>query len=77
MHINDMFKNECVGKSEHGALKYYFASRQIMPIANMRLKERTSYTRNGTLQQLELYLITLPEMYFDHFGQHLTSSYFS
>jgi hypothetical protein len=72
-----MFKSECVGKSEHGALKYYFASRQIMPTTNMCLKERTSYSGNGTLQQLELYLIALPEMYFDHFSQHLTSSYFS
>jgi hypothetical protein len=71
-----MFKNELVGKSEHGALKYSFASRQIMPGANLCSKERTWYSRNGTLQQLELYLIALPKMYFDYFGQCLTSSYF-
>jgi hypothetical protein len=29
MHIIEMFKNECVVKSEHDALKYSFASRQI------------------------------------------------
>jgi len=77
MHIIDMFKSECLGKSEHGALKYPFASKQTMPITNMCSKERTQYSRNGTLQQLELYLIALPKMYFDHFGQCLTSSYFS
>jgi hypothetical protein len=40
-------------------------------------KERTQYSGNGTLQQLELYVIAFPKMYFNHFGQHLTSSYFS
>jgi hypothetical protein len=69
-----MFESQCVGKSEHGALKYSFASRQIMPTTNMCSKEITQYLRNGTLQQLEFYLITLPKMYIDHFDQHLTSS---
>jgi hypothetical protein len=42
MHIIDMFKSECVGKSEHGALKYSFVSRQIMPRANMCSKRKNS-----------------------------------